>query len=149
MIKTYIDHGPRHDDDGRRLPPYIVTHAVCDLCKAESDPVYGDSDWDKGLARAKAGLEFVHEHGRTRELCKSCRTMRLEYEDKAADDFGRREFFLYWRKRYDHDEQGKFYSADDETVHVRDFGQIFHTQPEPLIQDIRARGFIVEIVEKR
>jgi hypothetical protein len=147
MIKIDIDYGPCFDSRGQRLPAYVVTHAVCDLCKFKGEPVYGDSEYDKGSARAKAGLGFVFNTtgGQARELCATCRTVKFEYHG-ALDDRGRRHFAILWAGDCLWNKKGRPNKAPG--PHVRERGQHFLCDPKPYIESYLRRGFVVIEIDK-
>lgn len=153
MIHVHTDYGPWFDGEGRRLPPYVRCWASCDLCKKAGDVVYGDTEFDKGIARASAGLEFVSpdpampKKKHSKALCQQCRTVTVEYLSER-DDFGRYRFALLWWARFCWDEHGKVYAEDDAQPHVRQRGQHFFCDPRPYIEGYRGRGFTVVEVHK-
>lgn len=150
-MHVHIDHGPYYDDGGRRLPPYTRCWVSCDLCKKAGEVVYGDTDYDKGSARARANVVSVMPSttGRpdTIELCETCRTVTIEYHSKR-DDHGRYHFAMLWYAECQWDEQGKVYPPEDTGPHVRQRGQHFFCDPCPYIESYTRRGFKVVEVDK-
>ena len=144
MMHVYIDYGPYHDERGRRLPPYTRCWASCDLCKQAGEPIYGDTDFDKGMARAQAGLGFVFNTtgGNGTELCAACRTVRFEYEG-GMDSHGRYHFSILWQDECLWDEQGRIYK-----LNVRTRGQCFFADPTSYVASYRQRGFTVVEIDK-